>query len=441
MKIYRKTIILFIIGVLLFCWYYFYEVRGAKKREEIKLLQKRIFPFEKDEVSFLGIYREDFEVECLKKKNKWIIEKPERFDGDKEEIERIIDKLVSLEIERNIGKVENLKDFGLEKPEKKIVLGKDGERLILYIGGENPSKTQYYVTKDKENVYLVSLWELKDIINKDLFSLRDKTILPVDKEKVREIAIKNGPLYIKCVKENEKWMVVKPVKDIGDKDRIEEIIEKIKDEKIKRFIDKEKEISFYGLKFPKIAIIIKQNGEAYSLFIGKRKGGRYYAKNSLKKCIFEIDKSVVDILPKRSKEIREKSVFQFDIPDVEEFSIMRKEESLSIKKEKGKWKILEFPETEPDADKVEDFLWDLTLLEIKDFIKPEKSLMERIGLSPPEIRIKVKVRGKFQQIYFGKEKNGIFYGYSPERNIIFTLPSSDYKKIDKKIKDFLPEGE
>ena len=180
MKPYRKTIVLVIIGVLLSCWYYFYEVKGEKKRKAMELLEKKIFPFDKEKVSFLGIYRQDFQIECVKEKEKWVIKKPKRLDGDKEEIEKIIDDLISLEIERNLGKVDNLKTFGLEEIKKKVILGEEGKRLILYIGEENPSQTEYYATRDKKNVFLVSLWKLKDIINKDLFSLRDKTILPID---------------------------------------------------------------------------------------------------------------------------------------------------------------------------------------------------------------------------------------------------------------------
>ena len=123
-----------------------------------------------------------------------------------------------------------------------------------------------------------------------------------------------------------------------------------------------------------------------------------------------------------------------------EFEIKRKKEKTSFKKEKEKWENIEFKETKPSEEKINNFLSDLTYLKIEKFISTEDKLLEKYKLKEPEITVKLKSKqNKIEEIYFGLKEEKEFHGYHPERKTIFTLPSSDYEKINKKLKDFLPE--
>ena len=442
MKGFKKTIFLFLILVGLSVWYYFYEIKGGEKREKIKSIQKRVFLIPEDKVSFLGIYSGEKSIECGKEKDKWMIEKPEKLDGDKEEIENVIKTVIELEKEREIGEVENLNSFGLEKPVKKIVVGEDGKRYMVFIGDENPSGSYYYATSDRKKVFLISKWDVDDVLKKKVFDLRDKRIIPaeIEKEKIEKIEVKRKKLKFVCKREKERWNLVYPVSDWADETKVEDIVDEIIDGKIKSFEKEKKSLTFYKLKKPEIEIKIECSGKTYSLFIGKKQDGLYYAKNSLKPYIFSIDKSVVETLPEKLIDIRDRDVFKFNSSDVKEITVERGKEKFTLLKEKEEWKVKEKKE-KISSQKVEDFLDDLKFLEIEGFLKFSPEKLSQYNLSPPLVKITVKTEKEKEEILFGKKTKDKLYSYNPERKIIFYIPASDSKIIEKELKDFVEEKE
>jgi len=434
MKTYIKTIILFVIGIFLFSWYYFYECKICKKKEEISEMKKKLFLLDKKNVSFLGIYNNDKEIECVKEKGNWEIKKPQRIKGDNEEIERIIENVLNLKEERSLGKIENLEEYGLSSPAKKISIGDEGKIFTIFIGYENPSGSYFYITENKSEISLVSKWDLNSIIEKDIFALRDKKFFHFDKEKIKEIEIKRTPFYLLC-KKGEKWNIEKPYKDIADKDKINELLSEIENGKAKSFPEeiKIKEL----LKSPLIVITLKENGNSYHLFIVKEKDN-YYAKSSTTGYTFEIEKTFVEKIPENAEQLREHSVFTLNIDEIVEFEIKREKEKIYLKKENEKWLNPIFKETKFSEEKIKNFFSDLKYLKIEKFIQPEDKLLEKYKLKEPAITIKVKTKeGQEEQVHFGLKEEKVFYGYNPTRKIIFSLPSSDWEKINKKIKDFV----
>lgn len=442
MKGFKKTIFLFLILVSLGMWYYFYEIKGGEKRKKIKSLQKRVFLIPEDKVSFLGIYNGEKFIECRKEKNKWLIENPEKLDGDKEEIENAVKTVIEIEKEREIGEVENLNSFGLEKPVKKIIIGENGKRYMVFIGDENPSGSYYYATSDRKKIFLISKWDIEDVLKKKVFDLRDKRIIPVEieREKIKKIEVKRKKLKFVCKKEKERWNLIYPVSDWADESKVEDIIYEVIDGKIKSFEREKKSLTFYKLKKPEIEIKIKYSGKTYSLFIGKKHDGLYYARNSVKPYIFSIDKSVVETLPERLIDIRDKDIFKFISSDVEEITVEREKEKFTLLKEKEEWKIKGKKE-KISSEKVEDFLDDLKFLEIEGFLKFSSEKLSHYKLSPPVVKITVKTDKGKEEIFFGKKIKDKLYSYNPERKIIFYISASDSKIIEKELKDFVVEKE
>ncbi|MGC8977292.1 MAG: DUF4340 domain-containing protein, partial [Candidatus Ratteibacteria bacterium] len=224
MRIFKKNIFLFIIMLFLFL-YYFYENKTSSEREKMKSESKRIFKVEKDKIKSIFIKNGEKEIEIVKSDGLWVI-KDKNYQCDKNEVENLINKIANLEFEREIEGISDFSLYGLEKPEKVIKIEENGEKYILYVGNETPTGSYLYVTKDKINVFLVYKWDINEIIEKNIFDLRDKRIIPVDifKSDIEEIEIKKGKKILSFFKKGENWYIKTPIEDWASKEKIEKIM-------------------------------------------------------------------------------------------------------------------------------------------------------------------------------------------------------------------------
>ncbi|MCS7180104.1 MAG: DUF4340 domain-containing protein, partial [bacterium] len=145
-------------------------------------------------------------MEILKLDENWII-KDKNYECDKNEITSLIEKISSLEYERNIGNVEDLSLYGLKNPQKLIEIKEDGKKFTLFIGEETPSGSYFYTTTEKKEVLLIYKWDLTGIIEKDVFSLRDKSIIPTDivKSDLEEIEVRRDKIDFLLQRSGDNW--------------------------------------------------------------------------------------------------------------------------------------------------------------------------------------------------------------------------------------------
>lgn len=437
MKTIKKNIIYFCVLILIGAFYFLYISKIEKKKEEKKILKKKIFILPEDKISYIELKDDGKEIICVRENGEWKI-KPQNFEADKQEIKNLLEKILKIEKERDLGTIENPEEFGLKNGNKKITIGSPGAKFSLFIGDESPTESYFYATKDKKNLFLISKWDVKDILEKKVFDLRDKRIIGVEieKEKITGIEIERGKRKYVLKKEKGYWKILKPLEDLADKSKIEDIISDLKDEKIKSFVEKA-DMRKTGLAKPSAVLKIFIGNRSYSLTFGNEKDGEIFAKNSLKPYIFTIDKKILEDIPENASELREKDVFTFNKGDVIAIEIKNKKEQFTLIKKDDKWKI-EKGKKKISKEKVDDFIDDLLFLQIEDFLKYSPSSLKKMGLENPEIKISaVLPEGKRESIYAGKKGKEKLFCFLPERKVIITLSLDDYKTLNKKIDDFL----
>jgi len=139
--------------------------------------------------------------------------------------------------------------------------------------------------------------------------------------------------------------------------------------------------------------------------------------------------------------LREKRLFDIDISEVVEFSIIKKDRELKFRKEKNSYYIEGEKTKKISKEKVEEFLNDLKYLEIKNFIEYSDEKLKTFLLSSPLLKIIVYTDETRKEIHFGMKTENEVFCFSPERKIIFTILSSDYSKIDKDEEFFIKKEE
>jgi hypothetical protein len=429
MKVFRKTLLLFGVLIILSA-YYFYEIKTTPIKEKKKQENKKLFVIEKEKVNSIYIKNRDKEIEIMNGGKNWII-KGKNYECDKNEIESLINKILAIEIEKTI-EVNDLSLYGLDKSDKIIELEGDGKKYTLYIGDEAPTGSYVYTTKDKKNINLVYKWDIENILKKEIFDFRDKRIIPVDivKTDIEEFEIKMAKYNYYFVKNGDYWYIKDGINDLASKEKLDEIFENIFDRKIKEYTEDKSEIEC-GLEKPHSTFRIKIKNNEYFLYLGKKKGNLYYAKNSLKPYIFLVEDKILEDIPEGINKLRERKLFDFNVFGVNEITIIKGNEELKFLKEKDTWYLEKDKTKKISKKKIEDFLSELRHIEIENFIDYSENKLKDYSLFPPEIKISAIDETKKIEIHFGKKTDKEIYGYHPRRKILFTIPSSDYEKINK----------
>jgi Domain of unknown function (DUF4340) len=121
MKLQRTTLILILLALGLGGFVYFYEVRGASQREEVKQKQQQIFNFAAEDVQSLTINKNNaiinLERNASPQPPKWLLKSPVSSPANDASVSYLIDLLVKGVQNRTISTSANqLGEFGLDKP-------------------------------------------------------------------------------------------------------------------------------------------------------------------------------------------------------------------------------------------------------------------------------------------------------------------------------------
>lgn len=125
MKLPRTTLILILLALGSGTFVYFYEIKGAPVREEVKEKKQQIFSFAADDVQSLTVKTENVTLNLERNNNagntKWLIKSPIAVPANDPIVSYLMDLLVKGKSDRTLSIPPNqLADFGLNPPQATI---------------------------------------------------------------------------------------------------------------------------------------------------------------------------------------------------------------------------------------------------------------------------------------------------------------------------------
>ncbi|MDY4669051.1 MAG: DUF4340 domain-containing protein [Oliverpabstia sp.] len=148
--------------------------RKEEEKEEIAAVSE-------EEISSLTFQLEGKETTWSKKEDGWNLEEDEKFPVDSDKMSNLTSALESVKVSRKLENIENLKDYGLEKPANVVTIQKtDGTEEIIGIGDKNSSTedTYVYIGQDVNTVYTVSA-DLSSIFSGSIYDFAKGEEYPV----------------------------------------------------------------------------------------------------------------------------------------------------------------------------------------------------------------------------------------------------------------------
>ncbi len=391
-----RTVLLYgVILCILIGYFYYFEVVKEKQRKETLKAQKKVFQLVPEKIVKIEITPRDGNKIVLEKdeKGKWIILKPVKTLADQASVKGLLNVMKELETEKWIDLPENadLKNYGLDSPRLKILAVAKNATYELTVGDKNPAETEYYAkASGKNKIFLVDSgrWE---VLNKNLFDLRQKELASFDNDKVARITISwNNNTTIEVIKKGNRWFAPSNEKMKIKKTKVENVLDQVRWLRARKFLSAENpDLAKFGLDNPevKISIVMDDNTTIHQVAIGRPPEKDKNAKDFLvaysKELPFVvyIDKDILDEMPKTLRDLEDRSLFVWEEDDIHELVWHEKGKTFDfVRIDEAKWGIRPSEKEKPrefkDSWRIRSLLWELEDLEYNKAIKPAPPVPE-----------------------------------------------------------------
>jgi hypothetical protein len=312
---YRSTMVYLVAAVVL-VGLYLYESRTEKRKEEADRETKRLFHVTASQIDGLVFQRGSSSLKLERgvgeDKKGWEIVSPVRSGTDRIAVATTVDTLVELRYSRLVSeKADNLSQFGLDKPELRIVFRTGDKEDSISFGSRSPLGEGFYARRGEgRKSYLVPVAS-KTALDKSLFDLRSKALFTLEPEKIDRVLIQTEPAARKFRKKEGQWYLEggDPLK--VDREKMDLIV---RDTLLAYALSFEKEkaedLRPYGLDRPAARVNLSDGKRKEEILYGRSfkapGGGRVYAMMAGRPYVVTVPGRLVEDLPKSMDELREK---------------------------------------------------------------------------------------------------------------------------------------
>jgi len=351
---------------------------------------------------------EEMPARLTKANGAWKLVEPSPADADATELSSITGGLSSLDIERVVDeKPGDLAQYGLAPARIDVsfkVKGQPAEKRIL-LGDKTATGGDLYAKlPDSPRVFLVSSF-VESTFKKDPFSLRDKTILKVDRSKVDGFIASAGTTTLEFAKNGSDWAIVKPIAARADFGAVEGAIERLATANMQGITaDSASDLKQYGLDQPTATMTVKSGSSSATLTLGKTDNAVVFARDASRPLIFTVAPTLRDDVIKPVGEFRRKDVFDFRSFTATRVEFTRGTATQTFEKSKSKdkdgkdvdvWKDAKGATV--DAMKIEDLLTKVSGLRASSFEATAPA-----ALKTPAVSVKAQFDSKTETVAIGR---------------------------------------
>jgi hypothetical protein len=323
MKFRGLFLALLLLAALTGALYWSNRSSSAKTPEATPSPSPKILALNQDDITKVEIKKKGGNDIVLSKEGAWRITAPQQLGADSAAVSSMISTLSPLTADRVIDeKATDLKPYGLSDPSVELVVTtKNNQSQRLLIGDETPAHNGVYATvAGQPQVYTVATY-IKSGLDKGLNDLRDKRLLTVESEKVKELELTTKNIHIAFIRgftgSPDRWQIVKPAPSRADQAQVDDVVRKLLDAKID-FAGADQDQSKISSSFAKgpVAGNAKFVSDAGMQEVEVRKiGNGYYAKSSVTGAPYKVSNDIGEQFSKKLDDFRNRKLFDFGFTD------------------------------------------------------------------------------------------------------------------------------
>lgn len=441
----RNTLLSASILILLGAYVYFFELQKEGKGKTERLLD-----FKQDEVESVTLIYPEQEIRIKKAgSGKWQISHPLEAAADESAVSGILSALSTSEITRTVEKnptAEDLRTFGLDQPKVKvqITLSKGKALPMISLGGKTAVGNSAYAKRGSESSVLLTGAALSSNLEKKLTDLRNKKIMELKPDAVKQLALKGTKGEFVLSKMAEGWYLEKPKSYRADQTEISGILSSLGGMSARDFFDETPlNLKKYGLDPPRFRVTVTledKTGEREILFGNKREeSDEVYLVLDSRGTVYSVEESVLQGFDKELFDLRDKEIFPFPGDQVSKVQIHTPKESwLLVKGEKEEWEVEVPKKGTTRQGAVPDYLTALGRLRAKRLVEEEAKNIKKYGLDQPSLKVSLGgTSGKsLGNISLGNKIGGEYYAKRDGSPAIYTIEEFSFNQLNKQLSDF-----
>jgi uncharacterized protein YpmB len=247
-----------------------------------------------------------------KKGEEWFFKSPVNALAKSSKIDDILFSLSGLKAKEFVSeekKKDDVKKYGLDRPEYEITLGMPLENQEVIFSLHKEEDKLYASTSLSTKIVEAEDTLLSDL-EKEAEELREKEVANFYSWEANRLHLKMGEIdWIVVKDEEDNWHFESPLKNEADKSKIETFIRKIESLEAEEFIDPPLSLNDYGLDNPQcdVKIWVEEDEEKVkeiTVFIGSedKEEKKVVVKNARFDYLFKVDSSFLEEFPKDIKD-------------------------------------------------------------------------------------------------------------------------------------------
>ncbi len=271
-----------------------------------------------------------------------------------------------------------------------------------------------------------------------------KKLFAIKPDEIVEVRLRFQDRNILLRKTGEVWRLVEPLEAPADEITVKNLLNTIAECEVKREIEEATDLKQFGLDPPFVTLELKlKDRELPAVAVGKNTpvGFSAYIQRLDDKKVRLTTSAFRAGLDKQVKDVRDKAILNFTDEDVQRFSLVRSDGTISLSRKDGQW-VIEQPGNYPaDGPTVRSFLSTLRTMRAIDFPNDNPTDLSPYGLDAPRLRV-VLFLGKDQA-----EKHVLIGGENPEKKseiyvqtsgvpTIYTVSDWVWRDLNKNLTDF-----
>jgi hypothetical protein len=456
---FKTNLVVGAIFMALLGFVYFYEIKGGEQRQADADQAKVLADFSEHETQRLVVDRGDTVVVLEKDQGVWWLRQPVAAEADGEAVDRYLRNLRETErdrvVEDSAAVASNsglLAKYGLQTPRLRVRVETADAVLDTFVfGADSPTERFTYIRQSGANpeIFTVRAWRY-DNLDKGVFDLRDRRVLPFDKAAVMQLSLEPAAgERVLLVKDGFEWRLQEPVAVAADQAAVEALLNVLDGAKAEVFVVEEADdqvLASYGLGTSpatlELSMLVGEDRAEKRLVVGVLGNAKgYYAQDMGRAPVFEADSSTVHGLLKSVADLRDRKPVRFERDAVDVLVLERADSRLkAVKDTAGVWVIVEPHASEAKSWRFNSLLTALEQIEVSGFIADGVDDLEVHDLASPQLKVSLQAGGEDVGSYgfsvAGDKVNFCVYGVAS----VYTVGSAVWDEVDLDMDDLVQQA-
>jgi hypothetical protein len=213
--------------------------------------------------------------------------------------------------------------------------------------------------------------------------------------------------------------------------------------KYERDIGAQADLEPFGLSEPEAKVELKgSRGDIGGLLLGTftPDGANFYVKRTDDGRVFTVSKSAKSKIDQSLFDMRDKTVFDFSVPDVGALTVSRDGRTLTFESlPGGEWSMTSPEQHSANAGRITRLLDSIKYARVKKFVEEEASDFEKYGLAPPAARVEVVLDEETKVLSLGKQTgpdSGSVYARRDDQPQVLELDAEILNRLPADVEDW-----